>query len=187
MTGQSPRAARDGRSSGRSRIATRRLRLEPLGPDDAEAMAGVLSDSGLYRFIGGTPPSPSELKVLYARWAAGPTRAGEAWHNWVLRLADGTAVGHAQATVTGGGAAADIAWIVGAQWQGRGYATEAARAVVEWLVGNGIRDVTAHIHPDNVRSVAVAERAGLRRTTEIEDGEVVWRLRGAGSDSTPAG
>jgi len=58
----------------------------------------------------------------------------EEWCNWILRREPGgEAVGYVQATISGEGRRAEIAWVVGLPWQGRGYATEAARALVGWL------------------------------------------------------
>lgn len=152
-------------------------------------MAAVLSDPDLYRFIGGAPPSVAELLKLYERWIAGPSRPGEAWHNWAVRLADGTLIGHVQATAEDDGARADVAWILGIPWHGRGYATEAAIALVRWLEAMGTRTITAHVHPQHAASARVAERAGFVPTDEVEGGEVVWRLvpsRAAGRvPSTP--
>ncbi len=90
-------------------------------------------------------------------------------------ITDDPAIGVVQATVTDAGRAADVAWILGVAWQGRGYATEAAIAMVDWLVTHGARTVTAHIHPDHEASAGVARRLGLAPTERIEDGEVVWR------------
>ena len=156
-------------------LVSERLRLDPLRVDDARAMAAVLADPSLYRFIGGRPPTEAALETQYASWLAGPPRAGDRWLNWVVRLAIGEAIGHAQATVFDNASTADIAWVIGAPWQARGFATEAARAVVAWLATQGVVTVTAHVHPDNVASAKVAERAGLRRTAEEEGGEIVWR------------
>lgn len=143
-------------------------------------MVGVLADPSLYTFIGGVPHPLPELEARYRRWIAGSPRSGETWHNWVIRLSQGgDAIGHLQATVLDDERAADIAWMVGTAWQGRGYATEAAQALVGWLAANGVETVTAHVHPDNLASARVAERAGLTATGEIEDGEVVWRRSGA--------
>ncbi len=156
-------------------IETDRLRLLPLRVDDAVEMAGALSDGSLYRFIGGEPPTPAELRRIYARWIAGPPRDGDAWHNWAVRLvADGTLIGHVQVTVVGG-EGADIAWILGSPWHGSGYATEAAIAMIRWLESEGILIVTAHVNPQHDASARVAERAGLSPTDELEGGEVVWR------------
>ena len=93
-----------------------------------------------------------------------------------MRLAaDGAAIGTVQATVLDNGAVADVAWILGTPWQGRGYATEAASAMIRWLEGAGVGTITAHIHPSHAASVRVAERAGLEPTDILERGELVWR------------
>lgn len=159
-------------------LTTARLRLQPLTPADATEMTAVLADPDLYAFTGGEPPSAQELEATYHRWVAGSPRAGEAWHNWVVRLGDGgPVIGHVQATVTRDGRAADIAWLIGTAWQGRGYASEAARALVEWLTAEKTTIVSAHIHPDHGASGRVAAAAGLETTDEVRDGEVVWRRR----------
>lgn len=162
--------------TGTSRIRTDRLELVPLTTDDAAEMAGVLADPALYAFIGGWPPTADELEARYRDWLMGSPRAGERWLNWVIRLRDGgPAVGHLQATVTGSGRAAEIAWIVGARWQGHGYATEAARALVGLLEASGATTITAFVQPENAASARVARRAGLAPTEEVVAGEVAWR------------
>ena len=140
-------------------------------------MASVLGDPALHAFIGGQPLPVEGLRGLYARLVVGHSDDGtEEWFNWVVRGPDGAAVGTVQATVTGGGTAAEIAWVIGTPWQGRGYATEAARALVEWLTAGGVVDVVAHIHPDHAASEAVARRAGLSPTDAFQDGERRWAL-----------
>jgi RimJ/RimL family protein N-acetyltransferase len=81
---------------------------------------------------------------------------------------------YVQATITGEGRRAEIAWVVGLQWQGQGYATEAARALVGWLDTRGLQVIQAHIHPGHAASAAVARRAGLRPSGLVEDGEQLW-------------
>jgi RimJ/RimL family protein N-acetyltransferase len=71
---------------------------------------------------------------------------------------------------------AEVAWVIGMGWQGRGYAAEAAAGLVGWLLGHGATVITACIHPDHHRSAGVAARAGLRPTEDMADGERVWRL-----------
>ena len=159
------------------RLATPRLDLDPLKVEHADEMVGVLCDPALYGFIGGEPPTLDALRAQYRRLAAGRSANGaEEWHNWtVRRRSDGVAVGTVQATIVSDRAAADVAWMTGLPWQGQGYAAEAARALVDWLRDRGIRTVTAHVHPEHLASAAVARRAGLSATAEIEDGEQVWR------------
>lgn len=143
-------------------------------------MVGVLADPELYVFTGGGPPTLKDLEARFATWARGAPRAGEAWHNWVIRLGTGgRAIGHLQATIVSSSvddAVADIAWLIGTPWQGHRYAGEAARALVRWLTSIGVRSITAHVAPGHSASGRVALAAGLAPTPDIDDGEVVWRL-----------
>ena len=162
-------------------IATERLELSPLRAADADELVGVLGDPALHEFIGGRPDTLEELRRRYAAMVAGPGRPGEVWRNWVVRRrADDAAVGTVQATLTrhGEGWKAEVAWVVGVPWQGRGYAAEAARALVGWLEAAGVGEIVAHIHPDHVASARVAAGAGLVATADQVDGERVWRSGG---------
>ncbi|MBB5787110.1 GNAT family N-acetyltransferase [Jiangella mangrovi] len=158
------------------RVVTERFELVPLTVDDAADMAEVLADPALYAFIGGAPPTLPELRARYERLAAGRSPDGsEEWLNWVVRRRpDSRAVGYVQATVTDEGRQAEIAWVVGTAFQGQGYATAAAAALVGWLDARGVHTVVAHVHPDHAASEAVARRAGLHPTDHYEDGERRW-------------
>jgi len=161
-------------------IDTRRLRLVPISEADAEEMALVLGDPRLHEFIGGRPLGALELRAQYRRWAAGSGNPEELWLNWVVRLrATGEAVGFVQATMArqaGGRVAAEAAWVTGVPWQGRGFAGEAAAALVGWLTQAGVAEVTACIHPQHRASERVAERAGFALTSATVKGERVWRF-----------
>jgi len=160
------------------RLDTEHLDLVPLAETDADEMSIVLADPTLYAFIGGEPPDPRALRERFARLVVGHSADGtEDWHNWIVRTTgDGVAVGTVQATIHPGSRSAEIAWVIGVPWQGRGYASEAAQAVVAWLAGRRVSTIVAHVHPDHAASAAVAARAGLLATDEIHDGERVWRL-----------
>lgn len=159
-------------------IETARLTLEPLRVEHAGEMVEVLSAPALYEYIGGRPPSLEQLRARYTRQAVGHSPDGrEGWLNWIAREREtGIAVGTVKATLTNGGAGrtAELAWVIGAAHQRRGYATEAAAAMVEWLRAKGIDTVTAHIHPAHTASMGVATHLGLTATDVAEDGETRW-------------
>lgn len=182
-------------------LVSSRLDLTPLRVADAEEMVDVLADPALYDVIGGEPPTVAALRERYRLQVRGHADGTETWHNWIVRLrSNGAAIGFVQATVTlrrseraaaenreaapenpeaaaeSRAAAADIAWVIGTPWQGRGYAAEAAQALVAWLAASdAATSVTAHIASGHLASEAVARRAGLEPTDEVDDGEVLWR------------
>ncbi len=161
-------------------IQSERLDLQPLRTSDADAMVVVLGDASLYEFIGGEPPTSATLRERYARLSEGRSPDGtEEWRNWSVRTrADGQAIGTVQATILDDGQRATIAWVIGVRWQGRGYATEAAAALVAWLAARGISAISATIHPAHIASATVAMHVGLEPTDDLVDGERVWRLPG---------
>jgi RimJ/RimL family protein N-acetyltransferase len=154
----------------------RRALLTPLRVEDAAEMAEVLADPALHAFTGGRPPTPEELRARYAVLVSGwsPDRS-QRWLNWVVRLrSDRRAVGYTQATIDPATGTAELAWVVGVPWQGRGIAGEAVDLMLEELAGKGVTRYVAHIHPDHAASAGVARRAGLRPTDRLVDGEVEW-------------
>jgi RimJ/RimL family protein N-acetyltransferase len=65
--------------------------------------------------------------------------------------------------------------------EGRGYATEAARALRDHAVGPmGLKDLVSYIDPENARSIRVAERLGAVLAGEF-DGAQVWVHRDVAS------
>jgi RimJ/RimL family protein N-acetyltransferase len=63
----------------------------------------------------------------------------------------------------------EIGWVLATQAQGRGYATEAALAVIAWGDAHlGSSRTSCIVHPDNLPSIRIAEKCGYRellRTT----------------------
>ncbi|MFF2013538.1 GNAT family N-acetyltransferase [Streptomyces sp. NPDC058195] len=158
-------------------ISTGRLDLVPLRVGHAEEMAPVLSDPGLHTFTGGAPDTPEALRSRYRRLTAGSPDPDVSWLNWVIRLRDASCLtGTVQATVTSGGhgTVAEVAWVVGTPWQGRGIAGEAARGLVDWLGQRSVHTVLAHIHPGHRASAGVAAAAGLVPTDLRHEGEIRW-------------
>jgi RimJ/RimL family protein N-acetyltransferase len=159
-------------------ITTSRLDLLPIRVEHADEMAVVLEDPALYEFIGGHAPTSDELRLRYARQIAGSPDPKEAWCNWVIQLRDDKCLtGTVQATISGEATDspfAEVAWVVGTPWQGKGIATEAARGLTGWLERHSVRTVIAHINPHNHGSEAVAMAAGFTPTDHIQDGEVRW-------------
>lgn len=156
------------------------LILEPLRVEHVEEMAPLLDDAKLHVYIGGEPASPEGLRERYRRQVVGHSGDGEQlWFNWVLRREDTRrAAGYVQATVSteSDEVVAEIAWVVASAHQGRGYAQQAAAAMVHWLGEAGADRIIAHVHPDHWASRAVAANIGMTPTETVVDGEVRWAI-----------
>ena len=155
-------------------VSTARLELEPLRITHAAEAARAFADERLHTFTGGSPADEAALRDRYARQLRGYSPDGSAtWLNWMVRRRDTLElVGTVQATVTA--RTADLAWVVSVPHQGSGFAREAAGAMTGWLRGRGVRQFTAHVHPDHAASSAVARALGFSPTDVVVDGETRW-------------
>lgn len=156
-------------------LLSKRLRLVPVLKLNAEAMFTVLSDEKLHEFTGGTPPqSIAAIENWFSALESRTSENGdELWLTWLLFTKEShTAIGYVQATVEE--FHADIAWLVGSQWQRLGYASEASSALSSWLSASHLNMITAHVHPDHISSQKVAKAAGLYNSGRVHDGEEVW-------------
>lgn len=144
------------------------LRYEPLSAAHAPELFPVLSPEIVWAHIEGSEERTlEEMGARYARVARGPAGSpGERWVNFALRLGDGALCGRVEATVhDAGGAApwAEIAYLLGPAYWGRGLASEA----VAWLMAHlreahGVRELWAAVRPDNARSCRLLLRLGFR-------------------------
>jgi RimJ/RimL family protein N-acetyltransferase len=75
----------------------------------------------------------------------------------------------------------ELGWLLYEGFEGKGYATEAARAMRDWAFGpGGLASLVSYFDPENARSMAVAQRLGavLDPDAPVQDaGDVVYRHR----------
>jgi RimJ/RimL family protein N-acetyltransferase len=167
-------------------LHTTRLDLWPIRREHAPEMFRVLASPELYTYTGGKPPpSVDYVARWFQSWESRRSPDGsELWLNWVVReRVHGDAVGYVQASVEETVSA--VAWVIGTPWQQRGYASEAAAAIVEWLNRLGESRFRACVKPTHIASQRVAQHLGMHVTDQWIDGEEVWsleRLPGAAHD-----
>ena len=68
------------------------------------------------------------------------------------------------------GATAEIGWAILSSYWGRGYATEAARAAIDWATNHlGWQHINHCIDAENTASISLAEKLGSRWLRESHD------------------
>jgi RimJ/RimL family protein N-acetyltransferase len=155
-------------------LETDRLRLRGHGLEDFVDCAAMWADPEVARYIGGKPLTEEESWTKLLRYVGHWSLLGFGY--WVAEeKATGNFVGEIgfadykrdlEPSLKG---VPEIGWVLASQAHGRGYATEAARAAVEWGDGHFRAARTACIiAPENVQSIRVAVKCGYRefqRTT----------------------
>jgi [ribosomal protein S5]-alanine N-acetyltransferase len=144
-------------------LETDRLRLRPFRPADLKALHTLYGDPENLRYWGVDPsPSLDETRRMlrwhiayhpfqYALWAveekAGKRLVGMInYHRREMREKR-----------------VEVGWLIVPAMQGKGYMTEAGRALLRHLIGTlKVHKVEAMIRSDNQPSVALARRLGFR-------------------------
>lgn len=145
--------------------ATERLVLRPMVADDAPALAAYRSDPVQARYQSWETPYPVErAEALIAGMR--DVRFGQpgAWLQVAIETG-GRLIGDVAVRVDGDDPRlAQVGFTLAAEAQGRGFATEALRAVMSLLfTQHGIHRISAGCDARNVRSAALLERVGMRR------------------------
>lgn len=152
---------------------TARLLLRPWRPDDPADVAAayeIYRHDAVSRWLGAAPTPCDSLAAAAARlgrWdgLADGVRGVFAAVPWGSR---GEPVGSALllALPRSDGERSDaleVGWHLHPDVWGRGFATEAARAMLLRAHAAGVREAHAVVHPDNARSLAVCDRLGMVR------------------------
>lgn len=143
-------------------LQTPRLVLRGFGPDDFEGFAALCADAEVMRFMG-PPVGRAEawrlLATIVGHWSL---RGHGLWA--VEERATGAFLGRAGLWNPEGWPALEVGWALRREAWGKGYATEAGRAALDWaFAALGAEHVVSLIHPANARSIRVAAKLGERR------------------------
>jgi ribosomal-protein-alanine N-acetyltransferase len=126
-----------------------------------------------------TPADRAELSADWLALLQASTSADEWTHGFSLVLRDSdTVVGSAGFKGPPADGVVEIAYGLSPEYQGKGYATEAAEALTAYAFQTGkVRVVRAHTLPESNASTRVLTKCGFHRIGEVIDPEdgLVWR------------
>ncbi len=160
-----------------------RLRLRGHRQDDYGASMAMWGDAEVTRYIGGKPLNKEEVWARLLRYAGHWVWLG--YGLWVVEeKATGKFVGEVgyanhkrdiQPPLTD---MPELGWVLATSFHGKGYATEAVRAAIAWGDARwGGQRTYCIIHPENARSIRVAEKCGFTeavRTTYRNEQIIVF-------------
>jgi [ribosomal protein S5]-alanine N-acetyltransferase len=166
-------------------LETARLRLVPWAPEHLLAMidgaehfqaeAGVRLADGLREMFVGGEVSPAWIALLRAASGPDPWTLGFA----VVHRDDDRVVGSAGFKgAPDEDGVVEIAYGVTPGYEGRGYATEAAKALMGFALERvDVTSIRAHTRPENNSSGRVLAKCGFQHVGEVDDPEdgLVWR------------
>ena len=156
-------------------LHTDRLRLRPVGEGDADALWALHSDAHVLRYWDSPPwtdPVRAQRFIAVSRQLA---EEGTGARLAIDHASDGTFLGWCSLTrwnpdhrsAAMGYCLAESAW-------GRGYATEAARAVLDWAFATlDLNRVQAETDTRNAGSIRVLEKLGFVREGTLREDCVV--------------
>jgi [ribosomal protein S5]-alanine N-acetyltransferase len=146
-------------------------------PERFEQLAALTPADGLRGFYVSGEVSPAWLAALRAAVGQGPNP----WRHgfWIVEKATGQIVGGAGFKgAPDGDGVVEIAYGVVPSREGRGYATEAARALIHFATNDPrVRTIRAHTRPEKNASTRVLTKCGFLQVGPVDDPEdgPVWR------------
>ena len=152
------------------RLETERLTLRAFGEDDVIAIHELLQDPDVVRYVGDRRvPTLQETWRSVAGWLGHWALRG--YGQWAIEeRTSGHLIGRAGIINPAEWPGAEVGYLLGRAWWGRGFATEAAAAAMDWGFEEiGVDDLLSLIDPANQASIAVVTRLGesLRGDTDL--------------------
>jgi RimJ/RimL family protein N-acetyltransferase len=140
-------------------MTTARLIMRSPRPADAKALAHLLNDR---RIAENTARIPHPYRVADAQAFLVQANRNPAEPTFLIELADGTLIGGCGIATASNGDPELGYWIGVAHW-GRGYATEAARALIDHAFGElGAERMSSRARVSNPASRRVLEKCGFQ-------------------------
>jgi ribosomal-protein-alanine N-acetyltransferase len=153
-------------------LRTERLVLREFTADDWEATFAYENDPRYLRFYERDEVTERQCKALIYQFILWQGEQPRSRAQLAITLADtGELIGNVGVRrETAEEPLADMGFELSPDHWGRGYATEAARAMVDWGFGEwGLDRIHAHCVSENAASARVLERVGMRLEVRLRD------------------
>ncbi|WP_028563619.1 GNAT family N-acetyltransferase [Paenibacillus pinihumi] len=145
-------------------ITTDRLVIRMLEMKDKDAFFNYRSMPEVYKYQSWKPEDIRDAESFISANIAVVPNTGDSWLQVAVCLKDGQLIGDVGIHYMEDGFQAEIGYTLSPEFQGQGYASEAVRAVMDYLFGGLHKHrITGSVDPDNVKSVRLLENLGFRK------------------------
>lgn len=149
-------------------IETKRLILREWEGKDIEPFARINQDPKVLEFLEG-PLTKEESSAWIKKINQGCKENG--FGLWAAALKTGELIGYVGINTCTFKAdftpCVEIEWRLGSQFWGHGYATEGAKAVLEYTFNKlNLKEIVAFTVPANIRSIRIMEKIGMERVLD---------------------
>jgi RimJ/RimL family protein N-acetyltransferase len=149
-------------------IRTERLILDSWQSSDWLAFRSIATDVEVMRYItGGIPWSDEQIQNFVHRQIVLHSERG--FCRWkIIETSTSELIGFCGPGLWREEPDPEIGWWLARSHWGRGLATEAARAAIEDAFGRGLKRIISIAMPENLASIGVMKKVGLRFDAEFE-------------------
>jgi RimJ/RimL family protein N-acetyltransferase len=154
-------------------LSTPRLILRPWTPTDGDRLFEILQEPRIFQYFPKTSAPPRTWVEKYIAHHLKHWHERGCGHWAVVTQEDNMVIGWTGLEYLPELEQTEVAYLLSVQAQGRGYATEAARAAVEFGFGTcHLSVLIGLVHPENAASIRVLEKCGL----VLNDRLTLWGL-----------
>jgi RimJ/RimL family protein N-acetyltransferase len=165
------------------RLETERLLLRPLTVGDLDGLHVVFSDAEAMRFIPGGACDRDRSRIRLRSLIEHQRVHG--FSKWaVIEKESGQLIGDCGFQYLEGGPDIELGFHIARSRWGRGFATEAARACLDWALAERPESVVAIVDDSNQASVRVLEKIGMGPRGRVSHFGREWRLYVTGCEGS---
>ncbi len=142
-------------------LETERLIIREMVPEDVDVLYEIYAAPSVTKYIEDLYPDKDKERAYIENYYEHVYRF-YCYGMWILTLKDGTVIGRAGIENNDKGEIV-LGYVIGEEYQRRGYAYEACQAIVNYAKEElEIDEITVYVHRDNTASIRLAEKLGVK-------------------------
>lgn len=145
-------------------IKTKRLTIRLLDMKDKESFYGYRSLNQVYKYQSWKPKNVEDARVFIENIRLNKPNIANTWQQYAISLDSDELIGDIGIHYIDNDYQIEIAYTLSPKYQGKGYATEALKAVIDYMFTKEKKHrISASVDPNNLKSIRLLERMSFRK------------------------